>query len=160
MSLFDKCPLRGPLLVSFSSSVMCRISFLGGCGKLVRKQGGACDFQTQRVRRGQQQRCYAVSPPPSWDLLILLHSHQLGSCGFPQSQAWGHQMPKKPYTVWFEWERPPETHMLECVVPSWWNHLGRFGRCGHAGGGVSLRVDLEVSPFSVSLSASCLRTWM
>jgi hypothetical protein len=50
--------------------------------------------------------------------------------------------------------------MFECLVPSWWNCLGRIRRCGLFGGGVSLGVIFEVSRVlcdsQLSLSASCL----
>lgn len=35
-------------------------------------------------------------------------------------------------------------HMFECLVPSCWNCLGRIGKSGLAGEGVTLRPSFEV----------------
>ena len=35
--------------------------------------------------------------------------------------------------------------MFGCLVPTWWNCLGRIRRCGFIGGGMLLGIDFEVS---------------
>lgn len=35
--------------------------------------------------------------------------------------------------------------MFKCLVPSWWNYLGRIERCGFTGGGVLLEVGFKDS---------------
>ena len=35
--------------------------------------------------------------------------------------------------------------MFECLVLSWWNHLGRIRRCGLAGGKMIVGAGFEVS---------------
>lgn len=52
----------------------------------------------------------------------------------------------------FEWEWPPWTHVFERSLLV--DYLGRIGRCGLVGGGVSLGMGLEVSKAHLRLSAS------
>jgi hypothetical protein len=54
-----------------------------------------------------------------------------------------------------------EAHIFKHLIPSWWNSLGRIGRCSLGGGGVSLGGGFEVShsqarPSSYLLCLQCM----